>query len=459
MPDVGSVSSSQPRGRDLVRAVGVLGLAASVFNLTVGGGIFRLPASAAAAAGQSAILVYLICAAVMACVVLCFAEAGSRVSLTGGPYAYVEAVFGRYVGFIAGVLLWMLSTAAVAGVSSAFAEGLGELFGIAGLRVPVIVTMFILLAAINIRGVEQGTKLIIVASIAKLLPLLVFVGVGVFFIQPENVIITERPDAANLARAAIVLVFAFTGVETALVPSGEIRDPARTVPRALAIAMIGITLLYISVHLVAAGALGDRLATANVAPLAFAAESFMGYPGRLLLLVGMSISMFGYVSGVILAIPRALYRFAEDGLLPRVVGSVHPSYRTPHVAIVIQTIIVCILAVFNSFEALAVISNLAALLLYAGCAMAAFQLRRKGVREEGAMPFRVPGGPLVPIVTVALIGWLLTSITRAEWLVMLVTIVIATAFYVVATRVTGGGAGIATGVGGGAENGTGAGVR
>ena len=429
-----STTATSPRGPALVRAVGVWALAASIFNVTVGGGIFRLPAGAAAAAGPAAPFVYLICAAVMGFVVLCFAEAGSRITLTGGPYAYVEAVFGRYVGFLAGVLLWMLGTTAVAGVSSAFAEGLGALFNMPSLRVPILVTLFTVLAMVNMRGVEQGTKLIVVASIAKLLPLIAFVAIGVFFIQPENLAITEMPGPSSLARAAIVLVFAFSGVETALVPSGEVRDPARTVPRALAIAMIGVTLLYLAVHLVAEGLLGASLATSTTAPLAFAAESFLGAPGRLLLLVGASISMFGYVSGMTLAVPRALFRFAEDGLLPKVVGSVHPQYRTPHVAIDIQTILVCALAVFNSFEQLAVISNLAALLLYAGCAAATFMLRKRGIRQEGAVPFSVPGGPLVPFITIGLIAWLLTSITQAEWTVLLLTLAVATAFYFVAAR-------------------------
>lgn len=434
MPDRTASETSPPRGRELVRAVGVWGLAASIFNVTVGGGIFRLPASAAAAAGPSAPFVYLICAAMMACVVLCFADAGSRITLTGGPYAYVEAVFGRYVGFLAGVLLWMLGTTAVAGVSSAFAEGLGALFGMEGLRIPVIVAMFMLLAAINIRGVEQGTRLIMAASIAKLLPLIAFVAIGVFFIQPDNLVVRDMPSASSMARAAIVLVFAFSGVETALVPSGEVKDPARTVPRALAIAMIGVTLLYLAVHIVAAGLLGDRLATSTAAPLAFAAESFLGTPGRLLLLIGASISMFGYVSGMTLAVPRALFRFAEDGLLPRAVGAIHPTFRTPHIAILLQTTLVCGLAVFNSFEQLAVISNLAALLLYAGCAAATMMLRRQGVRQDGAQPFSVPGGPAVPIITIALITWLLSSITRAEWTVLVGTLGVATVFYMIAGR-------------------------
>ena len=417
-----------------MRAVGVFGLAASIFNVTVGGGIFRLPSGAAAAAGTAAPFVYLICAAVMGCVVLCFAEAGSRVPLTGGPYAYVEAVFGRYVGFLSGVLLWMLGTTAVAGVSSAFAEGIGTLLGVPAIRTPLIVVTFVGLALINIRGVKQGTRLIVVLSIAKLLPLLLFVGIGVFFIVPANLVVEQMPAPSSLARAAIILIFAFSGCESALVPSGEVKDPARTVPRALAIAMIGVTVLYLAVHLVAAGLLGDRLATVPTAPLAFAAEQFMGSPGRLLLLVGASISMLGYVSGMTLAVPRALWKFAQDGLLPRAIGAIHGTYRTPHVAIVVQTTFVALLAIFNSFEQLAVISNLAALLLYAACAMATLMLRQRGVRQEGAVPFSVPGGPVIPIVTVLLIGWLLTSITVAEWTVLGATLVVASLIFVIARR-------------------------
>lgn len=417
-----------------MRAVGVFGLAASIFNVTVGGGIFRLPSGAAAAAGTAAPFVYLICAAVIGCVVLCFAEAGSRVPVTGGPYAYVEAVFGRYIGFLSGVLLWMIGTTAVAGVASAFAEGLGTLVGMPSLRNPFIIAAFLGLALINIRGVKQGTRLIVVLSVAKLVPLLIFVGVGVFFIQPANLVVEQFPAPSSLARAAIILIFAFSGCESALVPSGEVKDPTRTVPRALAIAMIGVTILYLAVHLTAAGLLGDRLATVKTAPLAFAAEQFLGSPGRLLLLIGATISMFGYVSGMTLAVPRALWKFAQDGLLPRAIGAIHPTYRTPHIAIIVQTSFVGLLALFNSFEQLAVISNLAALLLYAACAVATLILRQRGIRPEGAVPFTVPGGPVIPILTVCLIGWLLTSITPGEWTVLGGTMIAASLIFVVARR-------------------------
>ena len=423
-----------------LRAVGVLGLGAAIFNCTVGGGIFRLPSGAARAAGSAAPFVYLICAAVIACVVLCFAEVGSRVPRTGGPYAYVEAAYGRYPGFLAGVLLWMIGTTAVAGVGSAFAEGVAALAGVPAIRAPVVIGAFVLLAAVNIRGIEQGTRLVMIASIAKLLPLLVFVGVGVFFVEPGNLVIAAAPPASDLARAAMILFFAFMGVESALVPSGEVRDPVRTVPRALAVAMIGVTALYLCIHIVAAGLMGPALATATVAPLAFAAERFLGRPGYVLLLIGASISMFGYMSGMTLAAPRALWKFADEGLLPKRLAAIHARFRTPHVAIMVQSLLVTALAVFHSFEQLAVIANLAALLLYAAVAVATLVLRRRDVRHDGAPPFRVPGGALVPVLTVSLIGWLLTSITQTEWAALVATLAVASGFYALRSRFAAQGA-------------------
>jgi basic amino acid/polyamine antiporter, APA family len=417
----------------------VVGLAASIFNVTVGGGIFRLPATAAADVGTSAPLIYLICAATIGCVVLCFAEAGSRVPLTGGPYAYVETVFGRYIGFLAGVLLWMIGTTAVAGVASAFADGVATLTGVPGVRILILIATFATLAFVNIRGVAQGTRLIMVLSVAKLLPLLLFIAVGVFYVQPANIAPSALPPAENIARSAIVLFFAFSGCESALVPSGEVKDPARTVPRALAIAMIGVTVLYLAVHIVAQGILGPQLAKETTEPIAKAFGSAVGQWGFILLLLGATVSRLGYVSGMTLAVPRALWKFAEDGLLPKAVAKIHPTFRTPHVAIVVQTAAVCTLAVFNSFEALAVLSNLAALVLYAACAAAAWELRRRNIRQDGASPFRVPGGPVIPIITILLITWLLTSITRAEWTVLGITLGVASILFVL-SRLTRGGA-------------------
>ena len=419
--------------RGLTRAIGVWGLAAAVFNTTVGGGIFRLPGSVTGLIGPAAPLVYVICAVAMGLIVLTFAEAGSRVSMTGGPYAYVELVFGPYAGFMSGVLLWLLGTTAMASVSSAYAGFIGTLIPVLGQPVPralVLAVTFAFLAGVNVLGVKQGTRLIAVVSIAKLLPLLTLVAVGAVAIAPAHLVIASMPAASSFARTAIVLIFAFTGVESALVPSGEMKDPSRTVPRALAIAMIGVTVLYISIQLVAQGVLGaDALAAAKAAPLAAVAERLMGSPGRLLLLIGAAVSTFGYMSGMTLAVPRALFAFGRDGFLPKQVAAIHPAFHTPWLAIVLQSIVVCALAVVNEFEALAVLANLSALLLYFMCAVAAWELRRRHVQNEGTTPFNLPFGPTVHVLTCAVIIWLLTSITAAEWRSVGYVLIVATVLF------------------------------
>lgn len=425
-------SATLDADRGLTRAIGVLGLSAAIFNTTVGGGIFRLPGVVTELMGAAAPWVYVICAVAIGLVVLTFAEAGSRVSMTGGPYAYVELVFGPYAGFMSGVLLWLLGTTALASVSSAYAGFIGALVPALGAPLPralVLAATFTLLAAVNVRGVKQGTQLITAVSVAKLLPLLVLVAVGAMAVSPAN-LVAESVPAATFARTATILFFAFMGIESALVPSGEMKDPSRTVPRAIAIAMIGVTALYISIQVVAQGVLGvEALATAKTAPLAAVAERLMGSPGRVLLLVGAAISTFGYMSGMTLAMPRALFAFARDGFLPRQMASVHPSFHTPWLAIVLQSAVCCALAVANEFETLAVLANLSALLLYAMCAVAAWELRRRGIQNEGTTPINLPLGPTVHILTCIIIAWMLTSITLAEWRAVGIVLVIATALF------------------------------
>lgn len=416
----------------LVRAVGMWGLAASILNVTVGGGIFRLPAGTAAGLGSAAPVAYVVCALAMALIVLCFAEAGSRVSLTGGPYAYVEVAFGPFVGFLSGVLLWLTGTFALSAVATVFADAIAALVPALsgrGARAAVLALIFALLGGVNVLGVKRGTALNAVATVAKLLPLLLLLGAGAFAVQSGNLAMEAAPSADDLARTSILLIFAFAGIETALVPSGEVRDVSRTVPRAVFLAMGGVTLLYLGLHLVSQGVLGDALA-ASQTPLADAAAVVMGPWGRTLILVGAAVSMFGYVSGMTLAVPRALFALARDGFLPRAVAAVHSRWHTPHVAIAAQAVLVWVLAVSSGFERLAILANVSTLLVYAGCALAAWQLRRRNV-QAGGIPFHLPGGAVVPWLALAVIAWLLTSVTGAEWRVVAMVVAVAVAIYFV----------------------------
>jgi APA family basic amino acid/polyamine antiporter len=418
---------------NLVRAIGTFGLAAGIINITIGGGIFRLPANVASTMGPSAPIAYIVCAIAMGLIVLCIADAGSRVTLTGGPYAYVGTAFGPYFGFISGVLLFMLGTFATAAVSTVFAASVGQLVPALSGRAAsavVLIAAYAFWSFINFRGVTLSVRLNSIATVAKLLPLLLVAIGGAFFISPGNLAIDVVPPAGDIARTSLLLIFAFAGIECALVPSGEVRDTARTVPRAIALAMVAITVLYIALQVVAQGILGDELAKATASPLADAAGMSMGSWARAILLAGAAISTFGYLGGMTLSMPRALFALAHDRFLPRRLAAVHPEYRTPHVAIIVQSLLTFVLAASGTFEQLAILANVSALALYFGCALASWRLRQKNVDTSGGA-FTVPGAAVVPWIACAVIVWLLTGVSSVEWLGFVICTGVASLVYAV----------------------------
>jgi len=337
----------------------------------------------------------------MGLVALCFAEAGSRVDLTGGPYAYVEVAFGPLAGFLTGSMLWVVGTLALAAVATILVDslaGLAPALGGRSARTLILLVAFATLAMVNIRGVRNGSRLNVVLTIAKLAPLLLLAVAGAFFIEPANFRTETRLEPAALARTSTLLIFAFAGIESALIPSGEIRNNERAVPRALLIAMLTVTGLYLLLQVVAQGILGPDLGT-QTTPLAEAAGRAFGPAGRTLLLVGAAVSMLGYVGGMILAVPRVLYAFGRDGFLPGWVGRVHPVYRTPHVAIVALTAWSCVLALSGTYEQLFTYVMFASILFNLAGGVAVFRLRR--TQPDRPRPYRVWGYPVVPILFIA----------------------------------------------------------
>ena len=406
-------------------------LAVLIFNYTVGGGIFLLPALAAARLGPAAVLAYVLCAAIAALMVLCFAEAGSRVRATGGPYAYAEAAFGPFVGFLVGafnLLAALLASAALAGV---FAASFLALVGLdtPAARALVIVAVVGAAAAVNIRGVKSGARLVEVATAVKLVPLLGFVVLGAFAVRRSNLAWADTPPASDIFSTAGLIILAFTGIEAALQPSGEVRDTERTVPRAALVAMGGVVVLYISVQMVTQGILGSSLAGAGVTPLAAAAGAAYGPLARTVMLAAAAASMFGTLSGTILAGPRSIFALARDGFVPRVLATVHPVRHTPHVAIAVYCVVALVLGLSGTFEQLAVLTNLASLLVYIVVALAAWRLRVLGVRLEGE-PFTLAGGPLVPILAcLAIGGVIVATVSKVEVAAMVLALALASAAY------------------------------
>jgi amino acid transporter len=417
----------------LSRELGVRQLASNIFNYTVGSGIFLLPATAVMSLGTAAPLAYVACAIVIGLVVLCYAEAGSRVSATGGSYAYVETAMGPMLGFVAGCLVFTTGLFAASAVFTGFVRSFLTLFMTT--PSPWVVNLLILLmvatlVSINMRGVRTGARVLEIITVLKLLPLLAFVCIGVFFIDPANLKWTNVPDTSAVLGAAGIVIFAFSGIEGATVPSGEVRNPARTVPRAILLALGTATLLYLAIQYVALGIMGLELANTGRTPLAAAAGMALGPIARTVMIVAAVVSMFGYLSANVLSEPRGLFAMSRDGFLPSVLSRVHPRFQTPNTAIAIYGVLVAAIALSGTFEWLTIFANLAALALYFLCAIAAFLLRRRNVRTENE-PFVTPGGPLIPIATCIAVAWLFFETARdgTQFYALLVALAIILALY------------------------------
>jgi APA family basic amino acid/polyamine antiporter len=429
------VQQSQ-RDDGLIRAVGPWALAASMISMIVGAGIFAVPASLAASVGSYAPLAFLGCGVAVGASAICFAEGGSRVPTSGGVYGLIEAAFGPYPGYVAGTLFWISCLLANGGVAAALADAVATLFPpsmTALVRVVVIVGAIGGIALVNIGGVARAARLVTATTTLKLVPLAIFVVAGVGAIHASNLSQTVPLDPQGMGRAVILAVFAATGMETSLAASGEVRQPNRTIPRALIVAMLSTTVLYIAIQIVAQGILGSGLATSQ-APLADAMARV--HPMlRALMLAGTALSMLGWIASDILGSPRLLFAFARDGLLPRVLGRVHPRGHTPHVAILCYATIAIALALTGSFAELAVLSTLAISPLYIGGCLAAWVLTRRGVAQAGApLNFRFVGAATL-VGSGSMLG-LIALGSREEIIGLAGLIVLCSVVYVVQTRAT-----------------------
>jgi amino acid transporter len=365
--------------------------------MIVGAGIFVVPAALAASVGPYAPFAFLVCGFAVGAVAICFAEGGSRVPTSGGVYGVIEAAFGPLIGYVSGTLLWVCCVLACGAVAAALADVVASLFPqhlIGPVRAAVIVCVIGGIALVNIGGVVRGARLVSATTTLKLAPLVIFIVAGASAIHSSNFLPTVQPDAQGLGRALILAVFALIGMETALCASGEVAQPNRTIPRALTIAILSTTILYVAIQVIAQGILGSSLATSK-APLADAMAHI--HPAlRALMLAGTALSMFGWLGSDILGSPRQLFAFARDGLLPRVLGRLHPRSHAPYIAILCYAALGIVLALSGTFAELVVLSTLASAALYiAGCA-ASWVLARRGVALSGTpLNFRFLGAATV----------------------------------------------------------------
>ena len=421
------VSSTEPASSEgLVRAIGRWSLAALVVNCIIGSGVFGLPSVLAGLLGRASVLAVVLAAVAVSVIMACFAEVSSRFAQTGGPYLYAREAFGRFMGIQVGWLLWFVRLTACAANANLFVVYLGEFWPQATQPVAklAILTLLIgILAVINFRGVRAGTSVSDAFTAAKLGALGLVAVAGTFYLVATHHIVPAvgvSPGANSWARAIVLLVFAYGGFETALVSAGEAKNPHRDMPFGLFAGLITCAVLYGLIQWVVVGVLPDPGHSER--PLADVARIVMGRGGAALIAAGALFSIYGYLSGNVLATPRITFALAERGDFPSLLARVHPRFRTPYVSIFAFALLVWLLALFGSFAGNATLSAGSRLFFYGVVCAGLPVLRRK---QKAPAAFQLPGGTVMAVLGVLICAALLTRIEYNKSLILVAAVAVA----------------------------------
>ncbi|WP_026143681.1 APC family permease [Xanthomonas sacchari] len=422
---------SQAPAPGLVRAVSRWQIVGLSINDVIGSGIYLLPAATAALLGPLSLWAVLLAGVAVALLVLCYAQAASYFDEPGGSYLYAREAFGRFAGFEIGWMIWLTRISSAAALSNGLADAVVRFWPAAaggGARLAIVIGSLGLLTAINVIGVKSAARTGVALVIGKLVPLLLFVAIGVFYVDWSWAFSGKTPDphdVGNLGEAALLLLFAYAGFENIPAAAGEYRNPRRDVPFALITMIVTVTLIYAAVQVVAQGTLPNVAQSAT--PLADAASGFGGEALALILTVGATISILGTTSNTVMLGPRFLFALAKDGYGPAFLARVHPRFRTPAAAILLQGVLSLALALSGSFVQLALLSMVTRLFAYIGTAAAVLVLARRYRDRPGAL--RLPGGPLIPLAALLLALALLLSASWQNLAAAGVALLIGALFY------------------------------
>jgi amino acid transporter len=425
-----------PPGALLKRELGRWDLTAVGVNQVIGGAVFALPAALAATAGAWSPWMVAAVGLASMLIALSFAEVASRFEGTGGPYLYTRAAFGRFAAFEVGWMLWFTRAASWASVINVLVASLGFYWpavtsGVT--RALLIVTLIGAIAALNIRGIRQSSIVLNIFTVGKLLPLVVFIVVGIFYVDLSRLTVASPVAVSDLSASALLLIFAFGGYEVVPVPAGEARDPRRSVPFALIMTIVIVAVVMTLAQVVALGTL-PGLATSRT-PLADASMLFLGAAGAAMITLGAVVSTSGNNIGQALSGSRNLFALAEQGDLPAFFGRVHHDFRTPVNAIVVTSAVAAVLAVSGTFQTMAAASAMSRLIVYVATCASMLRLRRPrfaGVVQPAT--FRVPFGPVIPSAAILIALAILAGASRTQVLAGLAALAAGAVLYMIAVR-------------------------
>lgn len=397
----------------LIRGIRRWDLVAITINGIIGAGIFGLPAKVFSLIGSYSLIAFVVCALVVTLIILCFAEVGSRFNETGGPYLYAREAFGPTVGFQIGWLMWLARLTAFAANCNLLVSYLGYFWPSATStlwRACIITLVVAVLATINVLGVRQAAIVSNCFTIGKLIPMLIFIAAGLFFLNPHAFALGPPPTSAAFSQSVLLLIYAFTGFEMAAIPAGEVRNPKKHLPYALMVAIAVVAFLYILIQIVCVGTLPELAQSQK--PLADAGTRFMGTAGGAIISAGAIISITGNLNILILSGSRIPFAIAEQQQLPSFIAKVHRRFSTPHIAILITSALMLILTLKSSFVAALTISAIVRLITYGATCVALLVFRRR--KDAPPAMFRLRAGTLIAIASLALGAWLLSNSTLTE---------------------------------------------
>ena len=405
-------------GPSLIRVMGRWSLTAVIVNGVIGSGIFGLPSVIAALTGAWSPLAVLIAGACIFLVLLCFAEVGSRFDQAGGPYLYAREAFGPIVGFQIGWLLVATRLLGCAAALNILVDYLTPVVSAAGTPAGRTLTMtgaMVLTMAVNVWGVKMAAWTTNVFTVAKLLPLVLLIVVGLPSVRTD-VFASQPVVQPEWREAVLLLVFAFGGFEQNVIAASEARDPRKDTAFALIAAGIVVMVIYCLLQVVIVGVLPDagRVTT----PIASALGVILGTGGAAIGTAAVVVSVYGWLTGFTLMLPRVLYSMATHHEMPAILGRVHPRFRTPYLAVIVSTIAALGMALYSSFAQAATFAAISRLLVFTSTCAALIALKR---RDGPAPAFHLPGSTAIAIAGATFSMWLLATRSSTEiWILIAV---------------------------------------
>ncbi|MCI0444478.1 amino acid permease [bacterium] len=417
----------------LVRAVGRKEIVALTVNAIIGAGIFVVPATVSAILGIASPIAFVFAGLFCILIVLCFAELGGRYDRTGGAYLYASEAFGGGAAFLIGWLYFLARLTSIAALTNAFIGFISYFYELRSpFRELVIIAFLGLLGYINYRGIRTSSRIINFLTVTKLAPLLTFIIAGFIFMNWDVYKNISLPQIQPFTKALLLCMFAFTGFEVIGIPGGEMTNARRDIPIGILIGT-GITIaIYLSVQFVAV-AIHPGIANSK-SPIAEAAQIMLGTNAGTFMTIGAICSVVGTLMGLMLAGPRIIFAMSMQHQMPARFAKVHPVFRTPSVSIAFFAILSILVTLSSGFANLATLSAMARLVTYMASAVALIVLRKT---SPSLNTFRLPGGPVIPILTILLSIFLLTAATREQWIAGICALIAGLVLYFVARRAQG----------------------